>query len=289
MDVSIIVPIEGTADSSYLAACLRGILAQRYDEGRIETVLVWYGSTSRERPGGLDLPAGLDVREFETAGESPDVARNLAAAAAHGEVFLFTEPGCVPEPGWVAGHVSLMREGKVAVGVGHVAPARSTRLLEIFNAYEQVRDAWVFAGASWRHYFGRAKNMAVSRVRFETHGPFAEVLRGADSKLVQKVAREVSCDEVAHVSSAVVRQQSIRDLPTCFRDRYGHGHALQTHQSAHAAPIALRDRVALFRETVKRSGYSPFDALRLFLVLSVGVWVFRAGEWAGSLSRRIKR
>jgi hypothetical protein len=292
MDVTIIVPVESSSDSASLAACLRGIFAQRYDEGRIETILVRYGHASAGTPTPVpvvDRPLALDVRELETASKSPYAARNLAAAIAGGAIFLFTEPGCVPDPGWVAGHVARMRDGNVTVGVGHVAPFRTTRLLESFIAYEQVRDAWVFAGSSWGHYFGRPKNMAVSRRRFETHGPFVEVARGADSKFVQKVAREISCDEVAHVSDAIVRQQSIEDLQSCFRDRFGHGHALQTHQSAHAAPVALRDRVALFRETRKRKGYGPLDTLRLFFVLALGVWVFRVGEYAGALSRRRNR
>lgn len=93
--------------------------------------------------------------------------------------------------------------------------------------------------------------MAVARHRLETHGPFVEVARGADSKFVQRVAREVSCEEVALTPNAVVRQQSIRDLPSCFRDRFDHSHALQRHQSSHAAPIALGDRIRLFRETVR--------------------------------------
>jgi hypothetical protein len=118
----------------------------------------------------------------------------------------------------VAAHVARLSAAPVTVSVGHVAPAVSTRLVDLFCSYETVRDEWVFSGASWRHYFGRPKNMAVARRRFESHGPFVEVARGSDSKLVQKVASEVSCDEVGATGAIVLTIDSRRS--ELLRDRF---------------------------------------------------------------------
>jgi hypothetical protein len=282
MDVSIVVPAL-SSEGSDLAACLAGIAAQRYDQGRIEVLVVHYGGGN---PLPLSMPAGRLVRAITVTHPSPYAARNRAASAAAGDVFVFTEPGCVPEPGWVAAHVARLARSPVTISVGHVAPARATRLVDLFVSYEDVRDAWAFSHGSWRHRFGRPKNLAVARRRFETHGPFAEVARGADSTLVQRVAREVSCDEVGLTPQAVVRQQSIRGLPSCLHDRFLHAHALRRHHSSHAVPISFADRVRLFRETVRLRDYGPLEAATLLLLLVAGTLTFRAGTWSAAGARR---
>jgi hypothetical protein len=172
------------------------------------------------------------------------------------------------------------------VSVGRVAPARETRFVDLFLSYEDVRDAWVFSCSRWQHYFGRPKNMAIARHRFETHGPFFEVMRGGDSKLVQRVARELSCAEVGLARDAVVRQRSIRGLPSCYRDRFRHGRALQIHRSAHAAPINFEQRVRLFRDTLEQRRYGPFTSATLLTLLGAGILAFHVGGWAGAAARR---
>jgi len=281
MNVSIIVPTQ--AGDPHLDPCLEGILTQRYDAGRIEVLVVQYGSGERVEI----IPSQSDrVRLLTVNHPSPYAARNLAVSQTCGDLLLFTEPDCVPDRDWVRTFVERFDSPAVTVGVGHVAAARGTRLLELFTAYEDRRDAWVFSSDRWSLYFGRPKNMAIARSRFDSHGPFAEVLRGADSKFVQRVAREVCCDEVRLVPDAVVRQLSIRGLPSCFRDRFGHSHALQKHQSSHAEPISLTDRRRILRETVKQNGYGPLSTSVLVALLAAGVFVFRLGSVVGRFSRR---
>jgi hypothetical protein len=283
MDVAIIVPMQAS-EARVLSGCLGGIFAQRYTGGRIEVIVVQYGGGPAPEVGQF---AGRDVSFLALDNPTPYAARNLGAARANGDAFLFSEPGCVPDPDWVAAHVERLRDGCSTISVGHVVPARTTHLVETLLAYENVRDEWVFSSPHWQHYFGRPKNMAVARRRFATHGPFAEVSRGADSKLVQKVAREVGCGEIALTPTAIVRQQSIRGLPSFLRDRFGHSYALETHQSAHAAPITLGDRVALFRETVRRRHYGQLQAATLLMVLGAGILAFRAGGWSGAVTRKL--
>ena len=285
MDVSIIVPMQAE-EAPHLPGCLAGVFAQRYQGGRMETLVAQYGGG----PAPAVAPPGQgELRILAVGDPTPYAARNAAAAAAQGEALLFTEPGCVPDPDWVAAHVERLGAGKATLSVGHVVPARMTRLVEILLAYENVRDEWVFSSSRWQHYFGRPKNMAVARRRFESHGPFVEVARGADSKLVQKVAREASCDEIALTPRAVVRQQSIRGLPSFLRDRFDHAHALQVHQSAHAAPITLADRTGIFRETVRRHGLGPLQSATLLALLAAGILTFRAGGRAGDLARKLRQ
>jgi hypothetical protein len=283
MDTSIIVPIRAH-EVPQLDACLAGLAAQRYTRGQVDVLVVQYGGgppamlPDRPRPG---------VRLLSVDDPTPYGARNLGVEQSRGDLLLFTEPGCVPDPSWVDAHAEQLCLGRATISIGHVVPERLTRPVELLLSYESVRDEWVFSSAWWRNYFGRPKNMAVARRRFATHGPFACVARGADSKLVQSVARDVACDEVVLAPRALVRQQSIRGLPSFLRDRYGHARALQIHQSGHAAPIALADRAALFRDTAARHRYSRRDTVALLLVLGAGVVAFRSGGFAGSLRRRM--
>jgi hypothetical protein len=282
MDVTIIIPVQ-PSDVPHLAGTLQGIRDQRYGAGRVEVFVAEYGGAGTAVH--VPVPVGLDVRFVSVEHPSPYAARNLASREASGEVLLFTEPGCVPDPDWIGGHVSTLRESGATLSVGHVAPSRETRAVATFLSYENVRDAWVFSGKSWRHMFGRPKNMAILRRRFESHGPFAEVMRGADSKLVQHVARELSCDEIAHAPRAVVRQDAVRGLPSCYRDRFIHARALRVHKSSHAAPIPLGQRVQLLRDTVAQRGYGPAAAAVLLVLLGAGIAAFRLGGASARLVR----
>jgi len=280
MDVSVIIPAQGS-DADDLAATLQGVFGQRYD-GRIEVFVAQYG-------GGAAIAissSATTVRYLAVDHASPYVARNSAAREASGDMLLFTEPGCVPDPRWVSGHANAIRDRGITVSVGHVAGMRETWALRTFRSYEDVRDEWVFGGKSWRHLFGRPKNMAITRHRFVSHGPFAEVLRGADSKLVQYVAREVSTREIGHTPSAIVRQKNVRGLPSCLRDRFSHARSLRIHRSGHAAPIRLEDRLRIFRTTRARGGYGPAASVALLGFLAAGIVTYRLGGASARLARQ---
>ena len=192
----------------------------------------------------------------------------------------------MPDPSWVRAHVDAIRGSRATVSVGHVAPARETWALSTFLAYENVRDRWVFSASSWQHLFGRPKNMAIARHRFLSHGPFAEVIRGGDSKLVQRVAREVAVEEIDYAPAAVVRQVAVRGLAGLFRDRFIHARALRVHRSAHAAPIGLGDRVGIFRRTLSERGFGPVRGATLLVLLAAGIVAFRMGGASARLVRR---
>lgn len=273
MNASVIIPAQDS-EVSQLAVTLQGVFAQRYDGGRIDVCVAQYG-------GGqpLDIARvakGHDVRFVSVDNPSPYAARNLAATTSSGDVILFTEPGCVPDHDWVSAHVDAVREG-ATVSVGHIAPIHETWALDTFLSYETVRDDWVFSSASWQHRFGRPKNMAVTRQRFLSHGPFVEVMRGADSKLVQLVAREVSPSEVAHAPDAIVRQLSVHGLPSCLRDRFIHARTLRIYRSAHAAPIQLSDRIQILRRTMRERDYGLLRSAFLLGFLATGIMAFRLG------------
>jgi len=273
MNASVIIPAQDS-EASQLAVTLQGVFAQDYGAGRIDVCVAQYGGGD-----ALDvarIAKGHDVRFVSVDHPSPYAARNLGAMTSSGDVQLFTEPGCVPDPNWVRAHADSVRRG-ATVSVGHLAPIRETWALATFLSYETVRDNWVFSSASWQHRFGRPKNMAVTRERFLSHGPFVEVMRGADSKLVQLVARDISPREVAHSPDAIVRQLSVHGLPSCLRDRFIHARTLRIYRSAHAAPIELRDRIQILRRTMRERDYGLLRSAFLLGSLAAGIMAFRLG------------
>jgi glycosyltransferase involved in cell wall biosynthesis len=281
MNASVIIPAQDS-EASQLTLTLQGVFAQRYGDGRIDICVAQYGSGD-----ALDMARianGHDVRFVAVDNPSPYAARNLAASSSSGDVLLFTEPGCVPDYSWARAHVDALGNG-ATISVGHVAPIHETWALDTFLAYETVRDDWVFSSASWQHRFGRPKNMAVTRERFLSHGPFAEVMRGADSKLVQLVARDISPHEVAHAPDAIVRQLSVHGLPSCLRDRFIHARALRIYRSAHAAPIELRDRIRILRRTVRERDYGVLRSAFLVGSLAAGIMAFRFGGASARFTR----
>jgi glycosyltransferase involved in cell wall biosynthesis len=273
MNASVIIPAQDS-EVSQLAVTLQGVFAQRYEDGRIDVCVAQYGGG--ERLDVTRIAAGHDVRFVSVDHPSPYAARNVAAETSSGDVLLFTEPGCVPDPAWVRAHVDAIRNG-ATISVGHLAPIHETWALDTFLSYETVRDDWVFSSASWQHRFGRPKNMAVARARFLSHGPFVEVMRGADSKLVQLVARDVSPREVAHAPDAIVRQLSVHGLPSCLRDRFVHARTLRIYRSAHAAPIQLNDRIRILRRTMRERDYGLLRSAALLGALVTGIMAFRLG------------
>jgi GT2 family glycosyltransferase len=58
------------------------------------------------------IPADPRVRSIETERDyTPSEARNRAIAEASGELFLFLDADCVPEPGWMARMLARQAEG----------------------------------------------------------------------------------------------------------------------------------------------------------------------------------
>src|SRR5436309_2278542 len=55
----------------------------------------------------------------------PDSRRSAAGMAARGDLIVFTDAGCIPQPQWLERIVSLLRQGEDVVAGLAVAPAGS--------------------------------------------------------------------------------------------------------------------------------------------------------------------
>lgn len=91
--LSIVIP---NLNSLVVDQTLSAIRAQRFDMNRVETLVV-----------GLDEPGLVKedaiVRQVSTTGPAPPaVARNIGLDQAVGDIVVFTDADCVPQPDWLA-------------------------------------------------------------------------------------------------------------------------------------------------------------------------------------------
>jgi hypothetical protein len=117
LSVSVVIPAYNR--SATLARTLDALAAQIPDSPRFEVHVADDGSTEDIR-AVVVTPRGLDVhyhrRESDTFGAGQ--ARNLAAAAATGEIVVFLDSDCLAAPDFVLGHASWHAGGGKTVVIG---------------------------------------------------------------------------------------------------------------------------------------------------------------------------
>jgi glycosyltransferase involved in cell wall biosynthesis len=95
MDVTVIVPARNAERT--LPDCLEALWRQTYRGGRVQLIAVDDGSDDGTAEAARR--SGAEVIQIPPSG--PAAARNRGAAAARGEVLLFTDADCAPDPDWI--------------------------------------------------------------------------------------------------------------------------------------------------------------------------------------------
>ncbi|MEK7196076.1 MAG: glycosyltransferase [Nitrospirota bacterium] len=109
--VSVVIPAYNAEKT--IAACLDSLMKQDYS-GDYEVLVVDDGSADSTP----DIVSGYErVRLIKQANAGPAAARNKGAAAAKGEIILFTDSDCVPEGNWITEMVSPFKDNRDVVGV----------------------------------------------------------------------------------------------------------------------------------------------------------------------------
>ena len=116
MSASVVIPTRDRPAS--LARCLAALTAQ--DAGELDLVVVDDGSRDRGAVEGAAQAAG--ARIVRTPGRGPAAARNLGAHAAEGEVVLFCDDDCEPDPEWARLLTAAVSEA-TPVAAGRTVPA----------------------------------------------------------------------------------------------------------------------------------------------------------------------
>lgn len=95
MKVTVIIPIYNNQES--IKKCIEALLRQDYPKSDYEVIVVNDGSTD----GTADVVNAYPVRYISQKNQGPAAARNRGAGEATGDIILFTDSDCVPDPDWI--------------------------------------------------------------------------------------------------------------------------------------------------------------------------------------------
>ncbi len=126
---TVIIPTYNGA--ARIGPCLRALCSMTGVED-VELLVVDDGSTDGTAEVAASFPG---VRVLSQANAGPAAARNLGAREASGDILLFTDDDCVPQPGWLSAMLQPFAEGEV-VGVKGIYRTRQRQLTARFVQVE---------------------------------------------------------------------------------------------------------------------------------------------------------
>ena len=181
--VSVVVPTY--RDWPRLAQCLKALTEQSYPPERLEILVV---NNAPEDTPPADLPMPANARMIDEPAKGSYAARNAAVRVAAGEILLFTDSDCAPDPGWCEGAVRFLEHNpQVARVGGDILLGAPQRRLGIADVYER---AFAFPVARYvSRGWAPTANMGTWSHVFACVGPFDEdYFSGEDGAWGQRAA-----------------------------------------------------------------------------------------------------
>ena len=136
--ISVIIPTFNSAKE--LTKCLESFKTQTLSNENFEVMVVDDGSND----GTKDAAAKYPVRYIYQQNRGPAAARNNGANQAQGEIILFTDADCEPQPNWIEEMIKPLDNPQV-VGVKGVYKTRQKELvarlvqIEYEHKYERMK------------------------------------------------------------------------------------------------------------------------------------------------------
>ena len=112
VDVSIVVPARDA--SRLIADCVHALLSQEECPFSFEVLVVDDGSS--DDTAAVARQAGARVLSISPSG--PAAARNRGVAVTTGDIVVFTDADCVPDPGWLSRMVAPFADSEVTATKG---------------------------------------------------------------------------------------------------------------------------------------------------------------------------
>jgi glycosyltransferase involved in cell wall biosynthesis len=222
--ISVIIPIyNAEADLPDLLRCLQ---QQDYPATQVEYLLVDNNSQDRTSELLQALPQETPFRSLREAEiQSSYAARNRGIRAANGEILVFTDADCRPQPGWLRQIVQPFLDAvtgpKLGIVAGEIAALPGDSLLERFADRQAVLSQKHTLAHPFLPY-GQTANLAVRRAIFDQVGLFRPYLTtGGDADLCWRILQQGW--RIASAEQAVVlhrHRSTLADLRSQWR-RYG--------------------------------------------------------------------
>ncbi|MBD0387733.1 MAG: glycosyltransferase [Nostoc sp. C3-bin3] len=221
--VSVVVPIyNGEADLPELINCL---LSQTYPKDRVEYLLVDNNSSDRTltilKTFAENYP--ITIRPLsENQIQSSYAARNTAIRAATGEIIVFTDADCRPQPQWLNALIQPFVNKEVIIVAGEILALPGTTLLE----QHADRQETLSQKHTLNHPFcpyGQTANLAIRRIALEKAGLFRPYLTtGGDADICWRILGE-NIGRLEFAPNAIVQHRhraTLKELQSQWR-RYG--------------------------------------------------------------------
>jgi glycosyltransferase involved in cell wall biosynthesis len=242
LEASVVIPARNA--SATLPLTLAGLAAQQGPPS-FEVIVVDDGSSDDTVERARSFDGELPLRVLASSGgDGPGAARNLGAGEARGDVLVFIDADCEPEPEWLARIVAAARDAELVQG--KVLPPPGVQVGPFDRFIAVVSEYGLYQTA----------NLAIHRDVFERIGGFEQIVMprrskelGEDAWLAWRArragARSVFADDavVRHAVFArrpaefVAEQARVRFFPALtahmpeLRDAFLHRRWFLSHRS----------------------------------------------------------
>ncbi len=221
--VSVVIPVyQGEADLPDLISCLS---SQTYPPDRVEYLLVDNNSSDRTL-AYLKTAAELcpvTIRPLsENQIQSSYAARNTGIRAAVGEIIVFTDADCRPQPQWLQSLIQPFINLDVVIVIGEITALPSKNLLEKHADSQQTLSQKHTLAHPFCPY-GQTANLAIRRIALEKVGLFRPYLTtGGDADMCWRILL-ANIGRWEFVPNAIVQHRhraTFQELESQWR-RYG--------------------------------------------------------------------
>ncbi|HUF67606.1 MAG TPA: glycosyltransferase family A protein [Longimicrobiales bacterium] len=271
--ISVVVPMHG--DEPYIEQCVDGLLSQRYQSAARELIFVDNGVSAQAR---ALVDGRRDVVVIDEPTPGAYAARNAGLRASRGDIIAFTDADCAVSPDWLNVVSEALADRYTNVVVGSYSPARPTFAASALAAYENAKNGLIFNGADDDLYYGFTNNMAARAQLFDEVGEFMPRLRGSDAIFARTVVERYGHGTVRFVPRMSVRHLEIQNAADYYRKVFVHSRSIRSLDTVvKHRPLSRRERLEVFRRTVRDNGYSPGAAAGLMALLATGMLAWEAG------------
>jgi GT2 family glycosyltransferase len=190
-NLSVVIPVyNGEIDLPDLIECLR---SQTYPVDQVEYLLVDNNSQDNSVARVQELAAGssINIRSLsENKIQSSYAARNAGIRAAMGEIIVFTDMDCRPEPQWLEELIKPFSTQNIGLVAGEIIALPSQNLLEKYADKQEILSQKHTLNNAFLPY-GQTANLAIRRLIFEQVGLFRPYLTtGGDADLCWRIQQQ---------------------------------------------------------------------------------------------------
>lgn len=217
--VSIVIPVYNGMRT--LRNCLDAVFQQDYPRERYEVIAVDNNSTDETPEFLRRYPLRL---EFERQIQGPHAATNAGVRVATGEILVFTDSDCVPEPDWLRKLVAPFADAQVVGTGGRIEAYRpQTRIERFLDAMKPFKNA--YQGSPDFPAALVTGNCAIRRAEFMAAGLFnPNMYTGAETDLSYRVQLQTG-KRAVYTPDAVVYHMYNPTLKRLARHFYIYGYS----------------------------------------------------------------